>query len=223
MRVIASSPDISWEGCATQPMIDGVSALLSQYQRLLSQIMDEPQMPDITLEELEAFRSEYRTSVYTCRLRSCPRATIGFESGKLRTEHELNHVRKNLHPCTFPGCQYPPFFTPQALKAHTRKQHDIARGIPRKAIRKVAATISRDTMLKRQATLTGRNENQGPRLREPSIPFPINTTSLGPIPIDEDTFAPTSRTFPQWPRALSPGHLQGRSPNEETRSPGPPP
>lgn len=156
----ASSPGISSQGCESQPAIDGISALLSQYQKLLSQIMAEPQIPGITLEELEAFRYEHRTSAFTCRLRSCPGATMGFGSAKLRMEHERSHVSRSLNPCTFPACQYPPFFTPEALKAHTRQQHDAHMATPRKAIRRVAAIVSRDALGRQpEVNSTTRNES----------------------------------------------------------------
>ncbi len=36
-----------------------------------------------------------------------PEPPFGFDSEKLRLEHELSHVRRII--CTFPGCQYPLF------------------------------------------------------------------------------------------------------------------
>lgn len=54
-------------------------------------------------------------------------------------EHELGHVRKSLYSCTDPTCQYPPFFTVQALRTHAKQQHD--KSVPRKSIRKVTAIM----------------------------------------------------------------------------------
>lgn len=88
----------------------------------------------LSIQEFETFRGEHRTSLHTCRLHSCPHATVGFESEELRMEHELSHVRKSLFPCVKPSCDYPPFWTAKALKAHAKKHHDV--DIPRKLIRR---------------------------------------------------------------------------------------
>lgn len=90
--------------------------------------------PGVSIQDLETFRDDNRTSRHICRLRSCPHATVGFKSEELRLEHECSHVRKNLFPCIDPSCYYPPFLTVQALKAHTKTHHDVP--IPRKYIRK---------------------------------------------------------------------------------------
>lgn len=110
--------------------------LLARYQQLLSDI-HETHIAGYSLQELEKFRNEFATSMHTCRLRSCPRATVGFESQKLHEEHEMSHVRKRLYKCTNPACQYPPFPTPQALETHIELKHGTAP--PRKSIRKVRA------------------------------------------------------------------------------------
>ncbi|RSL55377.1 hypothetical protein CEP54_009422 [Fusarium duplospermum] len=83
-------------------------------------------------EEMELFRAHFGTAALTCRLGSCPRATLGFETERLRSEHEMSHVR--YFPCTFPGCQYPSLQSAQALRNHTSKYH--APTAARKAIRK---------------------------------------------------------------------------------------
>lgn len=95
--------------------------------------MTEPDIPGVPFRELEAFRNEFATSVHTCRLRACPRATVGFESQGLRIEHEMSHVRR--YPCTRLGCQYPPFLTSTRLKSHVKRDHDTA--TPVRPIRRV--------------------------------------------------------------------------------------
>jgi hypothetical protein len=89
----------------------------------------------VTPEELELFKREFRTSAYTCRLPSCPRATAGFDTNELRLEHEVTHTQRLR--CLYPGCQCPPFGSTRALKNHETTCHETVRG--RKRIRRVAA------------------------------------------------------------------------------------
>lgn len=132
-KIASSSSERNTEPTST---VDGVPALLSHYQDLLYRIMNEPDVPGLSSLDLQVLRNEYYTSAHTCRLRSCPRATVGFESKRLRMEHEADHVRKRLHPCLVPGCQYPPLFSTQSLKAHMRQRHDAV--TPRRSIRTYA-------------------------------------------------------------------------------------
>ncbi|KAH6867418.1 chromatin remodelling complex Rsc7/Swp82 subunit-domain-containing protein [Thelonectria olida] len=113
----------------------GISALLESYQQTIRFLLSEYDHPGATAEELEFFKSQFRASAYTCRLSSCPRATLGFESDKLRQKHELTHIRRLQ--CTLPSCQYPfPFGSTQALRNHMSKHHDS--DSPRKSIRRIA-------------------------------------------------------------------------------------
>ncbi|KAG8158067.1 hypothetical protein KVR01_011828 [Diaporthe batatas] len=133
-------PDATQEGPA--PVIEGVSALLSQYQRLLLHVINEPDIPGVSPRDVETFRNEFCTSAHSCRLGSCPRATVGFETERLRIEHEKSHVRR--YPCTHLGCQYPPFLTPGSLKKHIRKEHETVK--PPKSIPRVKAAVNNPIM-----------------------------------------------------------------------------
>lgn len=104
------------------PGADGISVMLAAYQETVRSILDQSDHPGISAEELELFKSQFRSSAFTCRLKSCPRATLGFETENYRLEHEITHVRK--FRCTFPDCHFPPFVSAQALKNHTNKYHD---------------------------------------------------------------------------------------------------
>lgn len=92
------------------------------YQETVKSIFDQSDHPGISAQELELFKSQFRASAFTCRLKSCPRATLGFETEKFRLEHEMAHVRK--FRCTFPDCHFPPFVSAQALKNHINKYHN---------------------------------------------------------------------------------------------------
>lgn len=100
---------------------DGVSLMLENYQNTIEEIMDMQSLPGVSSEELDVFKSHFRSSAYTCRLRTCPRATLGFETAILREKHELNHTTG--FRCSVTGCQFPPSTSTQALKAHVAKHH----------------------------------------------------------------------------------------------------
>lgn len=107
--------------------------MLQFYQGAVESLLNEEFLPGVSAEELESFKNQFRTSAYTCRLRCCPRATIGFENAQLRREHEIVHA--GGFRCTYTDCQYPPFRSSQALKVHVGNCH--APSQARKSIRRV--------------------------------------------------------------------------------------
>ncbi|KAH8892105.1 hypothetical protein GQ53DRAFT_686097, partial [Thozetella sp. PMI_491] len=113
--------------------IDGISETLNSYQECLVTLLSQHDFPGVSADDFEFFKSQVRSTAFTCRLSSCPRATVGFESSNLRLEHEINHVRR--FSCTFPGCQYPPFLSATLLKSHAKRCHDS--NVPRRGIRRV--------------------------------------------------------------------------------------
>ncbi|KEZ45978.1 hypothetical protein SAPIO_CDS1375 [Scedosporium apiospermum] len=100
---------------------DMISRILEAYQETIRWLLREDDYPGVLAEDLESFKAQFHSSTFTCRLRSCPRATIGFESEKLLKEHEWAHSAGPR--CSFPRCQYPPFANSQALKRHVEKHH----------------------------------------------------------------------------------------------------
>lgn len=100
---------------------DSVSLMLQKYQKTIEEIMDMQSLPGVSSEELDVFKSHFRSSAYTCRLQSCPRATLSFETAILREKHELNHTTG--FRCSITGCHFPPSTSAQALKAHVAKYH----------------------------------------------------------------------------------------------------
>ncbi|KAL5382784.1 hypothetical protein DPSP01_006342 [Paraphaeosphaeria sporulosa] len=102
--------------------LDAVSYMLQSYQKAVELLLNEESHPGVSAEELENFKSQFRASAFTCRLRSCPRATLGFENDSLRREHEMTHV--GGHRCSVVNCQYPPFPSAKSLKNHTENVHN---------------------------------------------------------------------------------------------------
>ncbi|KAM6534445.1 hypothetical protein FALCPG4_004082 [Fusarium falciforme] len=116
-------------------MSESISNLLESYQDVVKSLLDHDHYPGLSGDEMELFRAHFGTAALTCRLGSCPRATLGFETERLRSEHEMSHVR--YFPCTFPGCQYPPLASAKALENHTSKYH--AGVTARKTIRRTGS------------------------------------------------------------------------------------
>ncbi|KAI1208367.1 uncharacterized protein F4807DRAFT_468623 [Annulohypoxylon truncatum] len=116
------------------PPQDGISFMLAAYEESVKFLLSQNDYPGVSTEELESFKSQFRGSAFTCRLSSCPRATLGFESEVLRVDHEMTHLPRLQ--CDFPGCQNPPFVSVQALRNHVKKYH-VAQPA-RKSIRQVA-------------------------------------------------------------------------------------
>ncbi|UPK96932.1 hypothetical protein LCI18_007867 [Fusarium solani-melongenae] len=131
------SQGISTPSASSKPsfMLESITALLASYQGAVMSLVDHDHFPGLTRDELELFRAHFGTAALTCRLGSCPRATVGFETKRLRSDHEMSHVR--CFPCTFSDCQYPPFGSAKALKKHTSKYHAVVTG--RKTIRRTGS------------------------------------------------------------------------------------
>lgn len=132
--------------------------MLESYQRAVEYLLGQDSCPGASAEELALFKSQFSTSAYTCRLRSCPRATIGFEAENLRREHETVHA--GGFRCTLSDCQYPPFQSSQKLKSHIDRCHSLAPA--RRSIRSVGLN---DLPSKYPSSLKqGTDNNQQPEL-----------------------------------------------------------
>ncbi|ORX96342.1 hypothetical protein BCR34DRAFT_181469 [Clohesyomyces aquaticus] len=129
---------------------DGISMMLENYQRAVESLLSQDSYPGVSAEELELFKGQFRHSAFTCRLRSCSRATLGFDSEKLRHEHELAHTRG--FRCEIAGCPYPAFGSASSLKAHMNKHHSAAPA--RRQIRRVGPlSISPTPLLQNSSEL----------------------------------------------------------------------
>ncbi|KAH8652845.1 hypothetical protein BGZ61DRAFT_500804 [Ilyonectria robusta] len=102
--------------------ITSLSTLLLNYQHTVQALLQLWSFPGVSIQELEKFKQDFRSTAFTCRFWSCPLASTGFESEALRDDHEWAHAPRM--PCKIPGCQYPPFTSTQALKNHLVKYHD---------------------------------------------------------------------------------------------------
>lgn len=204
----------------TASHLDSISALLQSYQETVRFVLCQNSYPGVSAEELELFKSEFRTSAYTCRLGTCPWATLGFDSESLLQEHELSHLRR--FRCTWSDCKYPPFPSAQSLKNHVRKWHNPTP--PRKSIRTIPPS---------RQTARG---SPHPSRRPPIIHIPdgrdlstrtspaIETQPPTPTPATPITQVPLHSTFSQTgPQSKSGGYVPGPQPiNLSSPNPYPP-
>lgn len=95
--------------------------MLDSYQKAIRFLLRQNDYPGVTASELRAFKTEFGSSAFTCRLISCPRATAGFELEKDWIEHERAHVQRLR--CTVVDCKYPLFRSRQALRRHISEHH----------------------------------------------------------------------------------------------------
>ncbi|KAI0447888.1 hypothetical protein F4803DRAFT_558575 [Xylaria telfairii] len=120
-----SSPDPRLELLKDYPAIQKharISMSARSLKHLETRTNHQEEYPGVSPQELEDFKCHFRTSAYTCRFGSCPRATLGFELKELCLEHELAHLRR--WACTVTGCQYPPFTSASSLQTHKKAHHD---------------------------------------------------------------------------------------------------
>jgi len=98
---------------------------LKTYQNTVQLLLDSESYPGLSREELETFKTTYRTEAYTCRYSRCPRTSNGFKSDQLRCQHENDAHRQSLK-CTVPECKFGlSFASNRALKSHIQKYHSL--------------------------------------------------------------------------------------------------
>ncbi|KAK6087377.1 NACHT domain-containing protein [Seiridium cupressi] len=73
---------------------------LAAYQSIVRFLLQKSDYPGITSEDLNRFKHQLCQSAFTCRLGKCYFAIVGFESEKLRDEHEMTHGKPILCPST---------------------------------------------------------------------------------------------------------------------------
>lgn len=100
--------------------VTSLETLLFNYQQTIKKLLTMRICDGLSLQELERFKQDFKTAAFTCRLWSCPRATVGFDNDDLRLAHEASHQRIL---CNIPGCQYPPFPSNRSLEEHYANCH----------------------------------------------------------------------------------------------------
>ncbi|KAM6486972.1 hypothetical protein HDV62DRAFT_402187 [Trichoderma sp. SZMC 28011] len=117
-----------------------VIALKKDYQTMIQKLLNYSNYPGISFQQLEQFKQNFRTSAFTCRVWSCPYATLGFNNIDSLTRHEAEHSK---HICRVQGCQYPVFASARLLKNHVAEQHTSPdQQLKRNSIRKRPTLVS---------------------------------------------------------------------------------
>lgn len=101
-------------------MARDITDLKTRYQTTIQKLLNCPNYPGISFQQLEQFKQNFRSSAFTCRLWSCPYAALGFNNIGSLTRHEADHSK---HVCRVQGCQYPVFTSARLLKNHVAEQH----------------------------------------------------------------------------------------------------
>ncbi|OAA72938.1 hypothetical protein LEL_08722 [Akanthomyces lecanii RCEF 1005] len=114
-NIATSSP------CQVNANDDGVAVILKQYQRAVLWVLAQGYFLGVSKEDFELFKTQAQTLLYTCRLPSCPRSSIGFEPEADISAHELEHSRH--YHCQAEGCQFPSFSSFYLLEKHRKKHH----------------------------------------------------------------------------------------------------
>jgi hypothetical protein len=105
---------------ATGPM-NPLEKVLSRYQAIVRDLLSRQNVTGTSLDKLASFRETHRDFAYTCRLGGCRRKAVGFETEKLRDQHEEAH--RPVLRCEADGCQYPAFPSVNALRRHVKDLH----------------------------------------------------------------------------------------------------
>ncbi|KAG8668043.1 hypothetical protein FPOAC1_007404 [Fusarium poae] len=124
-RILAGyDDDKEHDDSTTRLVCNKIGALLASYQNLVKFLLGQTYYPDLSPVELESFKANFAAAAFTCQLRSCSYATIGFYIEERLKEHELEHTRR--FQCTVPGCQYPPCLSKSGLESHMKRNHNPA-------------------------------------------------------------------------------------------------
>ncbi|EHK26299.1 uncharacterized protein TRIVIDRAFT_123103, partial [Trichoderma virens Gv29-8] len=111
---------VSTYGTDSTPPDRPFRSLLTKYQTMIRKILNYSTYPEVTFQELEQFKQNFRTSAFTCRLQSCPHAALGFSNHDCLVRHEMDHLK---HVCRVQGCHYPVFNSAGMLKKHEAMYH----------------------------------------------------------------------------------------------------
>ncbi|KAK4113156.1 hypothetical protein N656DRAFT_778690, partial [Canariomyces notabilis] len=169
-------------------------SLMLHYQQTIRDILNQRVLPGVTMQDLDGFKQDFRSTAFTCRLWSCPSFATGFETEELRFKHEVCH-RRIL--CDVPGCQYPPFSSVDSLKAHKSKCHLPAStsGPGRRGIRKSRDRLPTPSQSSTAARFMG---------RPGSLPYPTDRHDLTLFHSDSDEERDDSTMIVTIPRPSSP-------------------
>lgn len=135
----------------------------------IRKLLDYRTYKDVSFQELERFKQNFRTSAFTCRIWSCRHATFGFNNLEDLIIHETDHQKQI---CSFQGCEYPIFSSAEALKTHVGKVHTQSNQVvPRKSIKKHTQTST--SLQQEKGRVRPLVSHRFPSGRIPRLPAPL--------------------------------------------------
>lgn len=75
---------------------------MHKYDELTERLLQQESIEGIPTDVHQRFRQTYGTSLYTCRVKKCPRAVHGFTTLPARDKHEQDHAQN--FRCSYPQC-----------------------------------------------------------------------------------------------------------------------
>ncbi|KAL6906930.1 hypothetical protein GGI43DRAFT_396167 [Trichoderma evansii] len=77
-------------------MTGDITALKKRYQMTIRELLSRSTYPGASIQELERFKQNFRTSAFTCRIWSCSHAALGFDNLEDLNVHEEEHLSKSV-------------------------------------------------------------------------------------------------------------------------------
>jgi len=172
-QITASLPAVQTGQESQQALseVTDLASLLSNYQSTIQALLRQWKFPGISIQELEKFKQDFRTTAFTCRYWACPYASMGFEDESQRRKHEQQHAPRLA--CDVDACQYPPFVSVQALNSHKARLHKE----PMPNI-KIKAPLIRQKKTAGTMSSIHRDLESGPPSSRRRTPVPRNTEQL---------------------------------------------
>ncbi|KAJ3493715.1 hypothetical protein NLG97_g4559 [Lecanicillium saksenae] len=101
---------------------DAVTEILHRYRKAVLWVIGQGSFLGVSKEDYELFKLQAQAVLFTCRVNSCPRSLLGFQTEAELLSHEMEHSK--YYPCRVDGCQLPAFKSQQSLERHHRKNHE---------------------------------------------------------------------------------------------------
>jgi hypothetical protein len=106
------------------------SRLSAAFEHGVIQLLSQQEVEGVSAAILQMFQESYGSTAFRCRYTNCTRASTGFASQQLRTQHETTHFQRVY--CKVSTCSYSRvgFVNKSALHTHTKKYHAESTSMP---------------------------------------------------------------------------------------------
>ncbi|KAK5987283.1 Vegetative incompatibility HET-E-1-like protein [Cladobotryum mycophilum] len=137
--------------------ITNLESLQQNYQCTIKKLLRKSSYSGVSLQTVERFKQDFRTSAFTCRLRSCVHATLGFDDDESRLAHETNHhSHRNYIPLRTTIKNYQHSGLDAGIKANIRSMQAYCSALPNDVTNsETHRTEARKGLGGRKATVSG--------------------------------------------------------------------